>query len=175
MEKWQWPSCEGRGPGRVDENTKVPECTAKYSLAVEFGNSDCAVAPVWGSFLNASQKGHVDPDTNGPFDLSFGGVSTQFGRPRLAIFRLLSESVSVPESEWDTPLVRGDFPLLDGGKDGSDSWGLVKQHYLGDRDSLSSPAETPSPAKAERPNALPLNSNGERRDSIFVKFQNASQ
>ena len=176
MEKWQWPSCEGRGPGRVDENTKVPECTAKYSLPVDFGNSDnCAVAPVWGSFLNASQKGHVEPETDGPFDLSFGGASTQFGRPRLAIFRLLSQGISVPESEWDTPLVRGDFTLSDDGKDGSDSWRLVKEHYLGDRVSTSSPVETPSPAKMDRPNALPLNSNGEKRDSIFVKFQNASQ
>lgn len=173
MEKWQWPSCEGRGPGRVDENTKVPECTAKYSLPYEFGNTcsdNCAVAPVWGSFLNASQKGHVEPDTNGSFDLSFGGTLTQFGRPRLAIFRFLIEGISVPESKWDTPLVRGDFTLLDGGKDGVGSWEEVKEHYLGESKSCS---ETPSPGK--RPNALPLGSNGEKRDSIFVKINNASQ
>ena len=174
MEKWQWPSCEGRGPGSVDENTRVPECTAKYSLPVELGNSDdCAVAPVWGSFLNVSQKGYGETGTDSPFDLSFGGTSTQFGRPRLAIFRLLSEGISVPESEWDTPLVRGDFALLDGGKDGVGSWEQVKEHYLGGKN----PSSPSSPDNASpRPNDLPLNSNGERRDSIFVKFQaNAAQ
>ena len=175
MEKWQWPPCVGRGPGMVNENTKVPECTAKYSLPVAFGNaSDGSVAPVWSSFLNASQKGYGSTESEGKtFDLSFGGALTQFGRPRLAIFRLLGEGISVPESEWDTPLVGGDFSLFDGGKDCDGSWNLVKDHYLGDGDSSSSSPETPSPAK--RPNALPLGSSGEKRDSIFVKIQNASQ
>ena len=175
MKKWQWPPCDGRGPGKVDENTKVPECTVTYSLPAEFcKRDDRAVASVWGSFLNASQKDYYgETETKDPFDLSFGGTLTQFGRPRLAIFRLLGEVISVPGSEWDTPHVRGDFNLLGGGKDGSGPWALVKHHYMyrdGDRKPSS-----PSSPETSRPNALPLGSNGDKRDSIFVKIQNASQ
>ena len=158
-------------------NTKVPECIAKYCLPPDgssklgFGNSDRYVAQVYGSFLDRASQGYVETEIGDSLDMSFGGVHTTFGRPRLSTPRLLSEGICVSQSKWNQPLVRGDFYA--GSNNAWKGWDSVKSHFAGegkaamDGTGPSSPfMDTPA-----RTHTLPLGSSGEKRDSIFMKMQ----
>lgn len=175
MEKWRWPPCVGRG--RVDVNTKVPECIAKYCLPpigsskLGFGNSDRYVAQVYGSFLDRASQGYVETEIGDSLDMSFGRFHTTFGRPRLSTPRLLSEGICVPQSKWNQPLVRGEF--YSGSNNAWKGWDSVKSHYAGEGKAAidGTGPSSPSTDKPARTHALPLGSSGEKRDSIFMKMQ----